>query len=224
VLNEFNHLFPGIKQYIDQFPLTETELQRAIRATAALDGREHWLVPQEVGRFLYFVTKITGVKKVYEIGSYLGYSATWFASALPLDGLVILTENNQERYQQALQFLPNSKYADKVIIKFCNALEDLTASQENHDIILIDHDKPHYTNAYQIAKKHLTKNGFIIADNVLWRKRIISGDWKDDPSTQGILNFNKVIMNDTDMESMIIPIGDGVSISIQAQKSGKESE
>jgi len=211
--NTFDHLLPEIRNYLDAFSIIEDELQQRMRAQAFSDGLEHWLVPAEVGRFFYLLTKITGAKRVYEIGSYLGYSATWFAQAVPEDGLVVLTENNDDRYEQAVGFLGSSNLMSKVLVKKCDALQDLRNDSTFYDIILIDHDKPYYSDAFLIAKTRIRRGGLILADNVLWRNRIVDPHWQYDPSTRGILVYNKLMMADPHMVSLIVPIGDGVSLS-----------
>lgn len=213
IKDEFNHLFREIRDYLDKFSVEEDALQKRMREQSIKDGLERWIIPAEVGRFFFILTQICKATTVYEVGSYLGYSATWFGKALPDAGKIFLTENNEYRYSQAKQFLENSSLADKVVIKNCDAHEDLKNSQEKYDIILIDHDKPNYSKAYFIAKNKIKKGGLIIADNVLWRNRIVMDEWNSDPSTKGVLDFNKVIMSDPDVTSLIIPIGDGVSLS-----------
>lgn len=211
--DEFNHLFHEIREYLDRFPIIEDDLQQQMRTQAVEDGLEHWIIPAEVGCFLYLLTKLTGAKRIYEIGSYLGYSATWFAKALPDDGTVVLTENNETRFGQAVQFLAQSPFRSKVILKNCDALQDLAASDQLFNIIFIDHDKPYYCDAFRVAKKKIKKGGLIIADNVLWRNRIVNPQWQEDPSTRGVLEFNEMIMNEPDVISLILPVGDGVSLS-----------
>jgi predicted O-methyltransferase YrrM len=213
VTNEFNHLVPQIREYLAQFQVDETELQKKMRQQAACDGREHWLVPKEVGLFIFFITRLTKAKRIFEIGSYLGYSGIWFAKALSANGQVVLTENNRERYQLAKEFLELCDLKPKMTLKYCDALQDLTNNDNQYDIILIDHDKPYYCDAFEIAKTRIKPDGIILADNVLWRRRIVDPNWENDSSTQGIVAFNKLIMNDPDVISMIVPIGDGVSFS-----------
>ena len=211
--DEFNHLFHPIRDYLNSFEIPEDETQQQMRQQAIKDTLERWIIPIDVGRLFYILALISRAENIYEIGSYLGYSATWFAKAVPEHGKVVLTENNETRFQQASNFFAQSELKSKVELRFCDAHEDLANSEENFDIILIDHDKPHYTLAYQIAKTKISQNGVIIADNVLWRNRIVKPEWQDDPSTLGVIDFNQMIMNDPDMTSLILPIGDGVSIS-----------
>lgn len=184
-----------------------------MREQSRRNGLERWIIPPEVGKFFYILTKITKAKKIYEIGSYLGYSATWFAKAIPEDGKIFVNENDENRYLQATTFFKDSILADKVIIKHCDAVQNLLEIGEFFDIILIDHDKPDYCNAFLAAKKRIKKGGLIIADNVLWRNRIFKKEWGDDPSTKGVLEFNKLVNQDPNFISIIIPIGDGVSLS-----------
>lgn len=220
--DNFNHLLPEIREYLDRFSTIEDGLQQRMRAQAVVDGLEHWIIPAEVGRLFYVLAKICGAKQIYEIGSYLGYSASWFAKALPDDGRVVLTENNENRFREAVAFFAENPYPSKVILRNCDALQDLAVVEERFDIILIDHDKPHYCDAFQVAKTKIKNGGLIIADNVLWRNRIVDSQWQEDPSTHGVLEFNRMIMNDPDVVSLILPIGDGVSLSyaIEANRRG----
>ena len=82
-----------------------------------------------------------------------------------------------------------------------------------YDIIFFDHDKTVYLDTFLIAKKRVRKGGLIIADNVLWKNRIVQDEWKDNLSTSSILEFNQHIMSDEDVMTAIIPIGDGLSVS-----------
>lgn len=220
MLDEYNHLFHEICAYLNQYPIIEDDLQQRMRAQAVRDGLENWIIPAQVGQLFYLLTKLTGAKHVYEIGSYLGYSATWFAKGLPDGGTVVLTESNESRYKEAVQFLEHSQIKSKVTLLHCDALKDLRASDQVFDIILIDHDKPYYCDAYEVAKTKIKKGGLIIADNVLWRNRIVSFEWRNDSSTRGVLDFNETIMNDPDVESLILPIGDGVSLSFANKGKG----
>ena len=184
-----------------------------MRAQAVENGLEHWIISAEVGRLFYLLTKLTGAKRIYEIGSYLGYSGTWFAKALPSGGMVVLTENHEGRFKKAAEFFEQSQLRSRVDLRNCDALHDLVASDTLYDIILIDHDKPYYCDAFQVAKTRIKQGGLIVADNVLWRNRIVNPEWQDDPSTRGVLEFNRMIMDDPDVISLILPIGDGVSLS-----------
>lgn len=211
---ESTHLLSEIDQYLRMFPVDEDNLQKQMRTQASADGKENWIIPPEVGRLFYLLAKLMRARRIYEIGSYLGYSSTWFAKALPKGGIIVLTEKDIGRFKQAKKFLADGPFKGKIDLRHCDALHDLVTEEEPFDIILIDHDKPGYCDAYHIAKKQLAPHGVIIADNVLWRNRIVNPQWNNDESTLGILEFNRLITSDPDMLSLIIPIGDGVSLSI----------
>jgi caffeoyl-CoA O-methyltransferase len=209
-----SHLLPHVQMYLDRYPVEETELQRQMRAQAASDGREHWIIPAEVGRLFYLLARATKARQIYEIGSYVGYSATWFANALEDGGRVIATERDAERYAQAAEFIGASALKEKIVLRHCDAVSDLEQSDETFDMVLIDHDKPDYPRAYHAAKKRTKRGGVIIADNILWRQRPTDSEWANDPSTRGVVTFANAVMNDEDVVSLIVPIGDGVSLSL----------
>lgn len=213
MFDELNHVLPEIRNYLDAFPINEDELQKKMRVQAREEGMESWIVTPEVGKFLFMLTRISNAGRIYEVGSYLGYSATWFAKALPEGGHIYLTEKNMDHYKRSIDYFSNSTLSDKVVVKNCDALEDLRKTDQSYDIIFFDHDKTVYLDTFLIAKKRVRKGGLIIADNVLWKNRIVQDEWKDNLSTSSILEFNQHIMSDEDVMTAIIPIGDGLSVS-----------
>ncbi len=211
--DELNHVLPEIRKYLDAFPIHEDELQKKMRARAREEDMESWIITPEVGRFLSILTRLSNARRVYEVGSYLGYSATWFAGALPVGGRVYLTEKNKEHYRKSVDYFSRSPLADRVEVKYCDALEDLREAGQPYDIVFFDHDKTVYLDTFLVARKRVKKGGLIIADNVLWKNRVVQDEWKDNPSTRSILEFNRHIMSDPGVITSIIPIGDGLSIS-----------
>jgi predicted O-methyltransferase YrrM len=211
--DEFNHLVDPIRRYLEVYPERESDLQRRIRGEAEADGKEHWIVPAEVGGFLRLLARVARAQCVYEMGSYLGYSATWFVEGLCQSGRVILTESDQSRYARSAILLEAHPHRSRLELRHCDAHTDLLQDQSRYDIILIDHDKPRYGDAYRLAKSRLSPQGLIVADNVLWRRRIVDEAWQNDPSTRGILEFNQLALKDPEMNAVIIPIGDGLLLT-----------
>lgn len=167
-----------------------------------------------VGQLLYILAKISNANTVFEVGSGFGYSALWFALAMGKNGMVICTEYNDENINRAQEYLRNVDILRASIdFRKGNGIEILTASDDQYDIIFNDANKEDYPKISEIAKSKLKKNGMLISDNVLWHGQIT--DSRPDEKTAGVLEYNKAIFNSDEFFSSIIPIRDGVSVSIK---------
>jgi predicted O-methyltransferase YrrM len=176
--------------------------------------KEHWLVPPEVARFFQILARLTGAKRIYEFGSFLGYSGIAWAEVLPSGGEVFLTEIDPKNYDLMTDYVSRSPDQRKITCRYVDAQVDLK-SEGLFDIILIDHDKTRYPEAWPLAKQHLSEGGLIIIDDVLWRGRVCREAYADDPSTKGVRDLNELVRDDPDMLSLIIPIGDGVCLAMR---------
>lgn len=166
-----------------------------------------------VGRLLYQLTLIHHAEKIAELGSGFGYSAYWFAKGLSKTGKVICTEGSADRIRQGQDFLARAGLIDQVEFRQGNALELITEMDGPFDLIFCDIDKASYPDALSLGLPHLKSGGLFIADNVLWSGRVTSSS--EDPDTVGIQTFNKTIYAHPQLTSTIIPLRDGVSVSIK---------
>lgn len=166
-----------------------------------------------VGRFLYLITQVTQAKRVLELGSGFGYSAYWFAKALGKNGEIICTDGNPLNAERATAYLKRGKVGSKVEFLVGDALKLIDEQEGQFDIIFNDLDKHQYPKAFRKAVPKLRKGGLLISDNVLWSGKIF--DHKPDVDTAGILTYNRLIYSSKELFSTIIPLRDGVSISIK---------
>lgn len=166
-----------------------------------------------VGRFLYQLTLIHRAERIAELGSGFGYSAYWFAKGLPRTGKVICTEGSADRIGQGVEFLRRAGLDHLVEFRRGNALELITGADGRFDIIFCDIDKASYPDALALGLRHLRPGGLFIADNVLWDGRVAGPS--DDPDTAGIKAFNRTIHADPGLTTTIIPLRDGVSVSVK---------
>lgn len=166
-----------------------------------------------IGQFLNQMAHITQAKRVFEMGSGFGYSAYWFLKGMPRNGRIILTENSAENVKIADQFLTRAKLKDRVEIKVGNAIDSIEAAPGEFDIIFIDILKRDYPKAYFKALSRLRKGGLLIADNVLWAGTVIHPG--NDQDELGIKQFNQLTHTNPDLTTTIIPVRDGLSISVK---------
>ena len=166
-----------------------------------------------VGRLLAQLTIATKAKQILELGSGYGYSAYWFSKALDPRGKVICTDGDPKNRERALEFFRRGGVLDKINFRVGDALSIIDEVEGEFDIILNDIDKESYPDAFYKAVPRLKHGGLLIADNVLWSGRV--AEKNPDRPTRGILEFNKLIYSSSNLWTTVIPLRDGVSISIK---------
>ncbi|OGC76154.1 MAG: hypothetical protein A2Z27_05455 [candidate division Zixibacteria bacterium RBG_16_50_21] len=166
-----------------------------------------------VGRFLYQLVKLTKAKRVFELGSGYGYSAMWFALALPKEGKVCCTDEEVHNRDRALRFFKKAGLSPKLNFLVGDGVGLLKKQKEKFDIILNDIDKKDYPSALRAAIPKLNKGGVLVTDNLLRDGKIF--DRRKDPGTKGVLSYTRMIYSDQRLFSTVMPVRDGISISIK---------
>ena len=200
---------PDIERYIENlYPLEDPVLKEMEELGNKLNFPA---VGPLVGRLLYQLTKVIGAKKIFEMGSGFGYSAFWFALAMPEDGQVYLTEGSKKNIEAAKQFLTRGNLVHKARFESGDAIEILKATDDLYDIIFVDIDKEQYPEAIEVAKPKLRQGGILITDNLLWFGQVL--EHKGSDSTEAVKRYNQMLFNDCDFVSTLLPIRDGVGVS-----------
>ena len=164
--------------------------------------------------FLYFVIKITNPKNILEIGTFTGLSALTMALASNDDTLITALDKNEETSKKARLFFEKANLGNKINLLVNNAkksLDYLINSNKYFDMVFIDADKENYIDYFEKSLKMTNRSGIIITDNVLWYGDVANKD-KNDRLTVKIREFNSYIKKNNKVESLILPIGDGLSI------------
>lgn len=179
--------------------------------------REHFpIVGPLVGRILHQLTRISGASRILELGSGFGYSGYWFASALGDDGQIILTDSSDQNLASAKDHFERGAIRCQLECRSGDALETMDALPGSFDIVFNDVDKHAYPLVFEKAVQRLRPGGLLISDNVLIRGEVL--DPSDDESVQGILEYTRLIFNSPGFFSSIIPIRDGISISVKSDR------
>jgi predicted O-methyltransferase YrrM len=203
---------PAIETYLMQVTPQEDPILAEMEARAQ---EKHFpIVGPLVGRLLYQLVRMTGSRKILELGSGFGYSATWFGRALEGFGEMTLTELSPENLALAKDFLQRGGISSQVRFHQGDALEILKDLQGPFDIIFNDVDKHQYPEAFQKASPLLAQGGLFISDNVLWQGQVVDQN-NPDENTRGILEHNRLIFESPDFFSSIIPVRDGISLSVK---------
>lgn len=202
---------PRIMDYLRQVTPPQDQILQEMVARAR--KRNFPAIGPLVGRVLYAIVAMTGAKRVFEFGSGFGYSLYWMAQAAPEGAQLIGTEYDEDNVKAAADFFKRGGLSDKAQVWHGDALNLFRTLDGTFDIIVIDAEKNQYCEIFEMAAPRLNSGGLIIADNVLWSGRVI--EKSDDESTQAIRQFNEMIFADPRFFSVILPIRDGVSISIK---------
>ncbi|MEK6224076.1 MAG: O-methyltransferase [Thermodesulfobacteriales bacterium] len=171
------------------------------------------IVGRQVGSFLYQLAITINAKRIFELGSAFGYSAYWFAKAVGIDGQVSFTDLSKDNILLAKDFIKLVGFEERINIHFGDGALILDESSGEFDIIFNDIEKEDYPQVIDRAYKKLRIGGLFITDNVLWHGRVISED--KSPATEGVREFTKLLMSHKGFYTTIVPIRDGLSISVK---------
>ena len=204
-------LNPRLEHYISGLSSHDDPVLKDMETLA--EKTEFPIIGPLVGRILYQITLISGARKILELGSGFGYSAIWFAKAVRADGEIICTDKSHDNCNKAREYFSRASVQQKIRYEVGDSLEILKNQTGKFDIILNDIDKEEYPAVTELAEQKLVKGGILITDNVLWFGRVIS----DDPSlsTAGVKKFNQDIFSNRKFITSILPVRDGIALSIR---------
>lgn len=206
-----------LKDYIETHSTTQNDiLIRLERATNLAVVQPRMLSGQIQGKILEMLCYMLNPKRVLEIGTFTGYSAICMARAMDKGCDLHTIDINDEISHIAKQYVKESGLEDVVSLHIGSALDVAPKLGGIFDLVFIDGDKREYPQYYNMLfENELVKKGsFIFADNVLWDGKVIDGSEKNlkDKYTQGVLEFNKMVIEDKRVEVVILPLRDGISI------------
>ncbi len=171
------------------------------------------IIGPAVARFLYQLAIISRAKKVFEMGSAIGYSTIWLARAVGEGGRVIYTDGDSKNADKARRYFERAGVSDRITIRTGDALELLSEEKEPYDIIFNDVDKTDYPRVFRMALPHLKNGGLFITDNVLWSGRVAKPN--PDAETKAILELNQLMYQSPEVFTTILPLRDGVSVCVK---------
>jgi caffeoyl-CoA O-methyltransferase len=171
------------------------------------------IVGPVVGRLFYLLTRATGARRVFEMGSGFGYSTAWFAMAVRDNGggevhHVVWDEDLSRR---AREYLGRLGLSDVVRFQVGEAVEALGRAPGDFDIIFNDIEKDGYPASFPVMKAHLRRGGLLLVDNMIWRGRAMDPS-VNDPATRGVREITRLLFADPDLTGLIVPLRDGVFV------------
>lgn len=207
-------LSPALHGYLLQHGGAPDEIQRAlIDETARLGGISMMQIAPEQGAFMTLLTRLIGARSVVEVGTFTGYSALAIARGLPEDGKLLCCDVSEEWTAVARRHWKLAGVADRIELRLAPAAETLRAlpREERFDMAFIDADKESYPIYFEEILARLRQNGLILVDNVLWMGNVVNPD-ASDSNTRAIRDFNRMVADDERVDSVIIPLGDGLTL------------
>jgi caffeoyl-CoA O-methyltransferase len=165
------------------------------------------------GRVLSMLSHMIRPERILEIGTYTGYSALCLAEGLTETGKIVTIDVNAQLEDFVRGYLAESPLNGKIDYRIANAIELIPQLDEEFDIVFIDADKQNYINYYHLVFDKVKKGGYILADNVLWSGKVTGDYEKLDKDTRLLMDFNKLIQEDSRVENVLLPIRDGIMVA-----------
>ena len=165
------------------------------------------------GRILSMISKLIQPKNVLEIGTFTGYSALSIAEGLPKDGTLFTIDSNEELTELQQKYFNKSRYTKQLKSYVGNALEIIPTLHQKFDLVFIDADKSNYTNYFHLIIDKMNSGGIILSDNVLWYGKVAEKSDEKDVDTIALQANNTLLNTDDRLETVMLPIRDGLTIS-----------
>jgi len=207
------NLDDSLYQYLLDVSLRETSLLTRLREETQTFPMARWQIAPEQGQFLALLVKLTGARRLLEIGTYTGYSALCMAAALPDDGSLICCDIPGDYNAIARRYWHEAGLASRIDLRLAPALDTLAKLDEpgQFDLIFIDADKANYSSYLEHALRLLRVGGLAVFDNTLWSGRVLESN-PESADTRAIQALNRALKEDTRVDLSMLPIGDGLTL------------
>ena len=207
-----------IPEKLDDYVVMHSEEEPELLKQLTRETHQKILQPRMLsghyqGRVLSMISKLVNPKNILEIGTYTGYSALCLAEGMQKSGELHTIDINEELFDFQRKYFDKSIYGNQIHQHLGNALQIIPKLNMTFDLIFIDADKENYSNYFNAIIDKLNSGGVILSDNVLWSGKVIEKVDAKDIDTKGVLAFNALLKIDPRVETVILPIRDGLSIS-----------
>ncbi|PQJ76765.1 O-methyltransferase [Polaribacter glomeratus] len=165
------------------------------------------------GRVLSMISKLLKPTSILEIGTYTGYSALCLAEGMASEGKIITIDKNEELETLQNKYFEKSGFRTQIEQRVGNAVNIIPKIDRKFDLVFIDADKSNYINYFHLIIDKMNPGGIILSDNVLWSGKIVEALDPKDIDTKVLLAYNKLLNTDARIETVLLPIRDGLTIS-----------
>jgi caffeoyl-CoA O-methyltransferase len=203
-----------LENYIEQHSEKEPELLAALNK----ETYQKVLLPRMLsghfqGRVLSMLSKLIRPINILEIGTYTGYSALCLCEGMQEDGILDTIDIKEELVDFQRKHFDKSPWGNQIVQHLGEALDIIPTLETKFDLVFIDADKENYINYFELIVPKMNKGGIILSDNVLWSGKVLEPLQKNDLSTKILLEYNLLLKNDPRVETVLLPIRDGLTVS-----------
>jgi len=203
---------PKVEKYMNSLLHNRSEIFKEIERYA--QKIDFPIIEPLLGNLLKQYAQILKAKRVLELGSGFGYSALWFSEGMEEQTEIICTDFEEKNRELALEYFKKANVKPEIDFRLGNGIEILDQLEEEFDIIFNDVEKEDYPEVYEKAIPRLAKGGLLITDNTLWYGKVAKKRIKD-YQTEGARDYNRLAFNDIRVISIILPLRDGITISMK---------
>lgn len=209
------HFLP---EKIDDYVVNHSQAEPTILKELSKETWQKVLNPRMLsgafqGRVLSMISKLTQPKNILEIGTYTGYSTICLAEGLNFDGKIITIDKNEELENLQNKYFQKSGFRNQIEQITGDAIQIIPTLNECFDIVFIDADKSNYVNYFHLIIDKINPGGLILSDNVLWSGKVVEPLNPKDLDTKVLLDYNKLLNTDSRIETVLLPIRDGLTVS-----------
>ena len=209
-----------ISEKLDDYVVKHSEEEPALLAALTRETYQKILQPRMLsghyqGRILSVLSKLIRPKAILELGTFTGYSALCLAEGLDINGVLHTIDINEELVDFQRNYFDKSDYGTQIIQHLGSALDIIPTLETTFDLVFMDADKPNYINYFHQIIDKLNSGGVILSDNVLWSGKVIEALDPSDVSTKIVLEYNTLLKEDPRLETVLLPIRDGLTVSIK---------
>jgi predicted O-methyltransferase YrrM len=207
-------LSPSLEKYIAAHSEKEPEfLKELTQETHLKVVRPRMLTGHYQGRVLSQLSKLIRPKCILEIGTYTGYSAICLAEGLSKDGQLHTIDINEELSDIQRKYFNKSGNGKQIIQHVGDAITIIPSLKLHFDLVFIDADKSQYEAYFEASIQKCQSGSIILSDNVLWSGKVVEPLIKNDKATEALLRYNKKLADDPRVETVLLPIRDGLTLS-----------
>jgi predicted O-methyltransferase YrrM len=170
------------------------------------------IIGPAVARMLALFVQVSGAKRIFEMGSAIGYSTIWLARAAGAKAKVIYTDGDAEKARRAKEYFRRAGVAKRIEVRIGDAMALLKKAPGTFDLIFNDVDKHQYPAALRVALPKLQRGGLLVTDNTIWAGKAARPAVPEDHDTQGVQEFNRMVYASKDLYPVLIPLRDGVTV------------
>ena len=208
-----------ISQELEDYIEQHSEKEPQLLADLNKETYQKILLPRMLsghfqGRVLSMLSKLIRPVNILEIGTYTGYSALCLCEGMQDNGQLHTIDIKEELVDFQRKHFDKSPWGKQIVQHLGEAVAIIPNLDKKFDLVFIDADKENYINYFEMIVPKMNKGGIILSDNVLWSGKVLEQLQKNDLSTKILLEYNQLLKNDPRVETVLLPIRDGLTVSI----------